>query len=126
MLPYSPTPLLPYSLRDGFNKGNKMVIEWLKYRVEPQNREKFIEVDRETWTATLVNYPGFLGKEIWINPEIPSEIVLIVRWESSQPGSAIPAEVLQATDKKFIEKMGENEYKMLESFNYQVRQFPSV
>jgi hypothetical protein len=30
-----------------------MVIEWLKFRIQPEIREKFIEQDQAIWTKTL-------------------------------------------------------------------------
>ena len=59
-----------------------MVIEWLKIKVASELREKFIAKDAEIWTARLSGYPGFLSKEVWINPEAPTEVVLIIRWET--------------------------------------------
>lgn len=54
-----------------------MVIEWLKFRVIPEQRERFIEQDEAIWTKTVGAYPGFLGKEIWINPNQAEEVILI-------------------------------------------------
>ncbi|MDJ0549362.1 MAG: TIGR03792 family protein, partial [Microcystis sp. M49637_WE12] len=45
-----------------------MVIEWLEFQVKPEAREKFIQKDQEIWTKFLAKQPGFLGKELWINP----------------------------------------------------------
>jgi len=46
-----------------------MVIEWLEFQVKPEAREKFIQKDQEIWTKFLAKQPGFLGKELWINPD---------------------------------------------------------
>lgn len=55
-----------------------MVIELLKVKIPPELREKCIQKDAEIWTAALAKYPGFMGKEVWINPNDPTEVVLII------------------------------------------------
>ena len=100
-----------------------MVIEWLKVRVSPELREKFIQKDAEIWTATLASYPGFLGKEVWINPETPSEVVLIIRWESLEAWKGIPQDQLEQTEQQFTQEFGEQQ-EIIEADQYQVRKFP--
>jgi uncharacterized protein (TIGR03792 family) len=100
-----------------------MVIEWLKIRVSPELREKFIEKDAEIWTAMLSGYPGFLSKEVWINPETPAEVVIIIRWETLEQWKAIPAKSLAKTEKLFTSLFGEPQ-EIIESAQYQVRKFP--
>ncbi|MBF2019052.1 MAG: TIGR03792 family protein [Hydrococcus sp. C42_A2020_068] len=102
-----------------------MVIEWLKFRVSPQSREKFIQKDEEIWTATLAKYPGFLGKEVWINPSAPEEIVLVARWQTREEWKAIPQKDLDETERQFAQAMGEGRYQMIETGEYQVRKFPA-
>jgi uncharacterized protein (TIGR03792 family) len=102
-----------------------MVIEWLKFRVVPQSREKFIENDERIWTATLSKYPGFLGKEIWIVPKTENEITLVIRWQTRENWKAVPQDVLMATEQTFAQAMGKNKYQMIETGEYQVRKFPN-
>lgn len=100
-----------------------MVIEWLKFRVSPQSREKFIEKDEQIWTPTLAKYPGFLGKEIWINPFIDDEIILVIHWETREHWSAVPLSVLEKTEGQFSQNMGKDEYKLIDTGEYHVRKF---
>jgi uncharacterized protein (TIGR03792 family) len=100
--------------------SSKMVIEWLKFMVAPQSREKFIEKDAEIWTSLLASYPGFLGKEVWLNPEIPEEVVLIIYWKTQDEWKSIPHSVLEETERKFSQAIGEYEYRLLEAAEYQV------
>jgi uncharacterized protein (TIGR03792 family) len=101
-----------------------MAIEWLKFIVSPELREKFIEKDAQIWTAKLATYPGYLGKEIWLNPDRPEEIIMIVRWESREQWKSIPLQDLEETERQFAKQMGNDSYKMTESLEYQVRKFP--
>jgi uncharacterized protein (TIGR03792 family) len=100
-----------------------MVIEWLKVRVSPELREKFIQKDAEIWTAMLSEYPGFLSKEVWINPEIPTEVVLMIRWETLEQWKAVPAERLAEIEGRFTQEFGEQQ-EIIEAAQYQVRKFP--
>lgn len=100
-----------------------MVIEWLKFKID-SNREKFIEKDAEIWTATLSKYPGFLGKEIWINPNNEAEIIFIIRWKTREDWKAVPQSILEETEQKFAQAVGNISYEMSESSEYQVRKFP--
>jgi uncharacterized protein (TIGR03792 family) len=103
-----------------------MVIEWLKFRVTPEAREKFIEQDEVIWTATLATYPGFLRKEVWLDPSISDEVVLIIRWQSREQWKAVPIDVLRATEEKFAAAMGQSNYEMIETKEYQIRKFSQV
>jgi uncharacterized protein (TIGR03792 family) len=101
-----------------------MAIEWLKFIISPELREKFIETDARIWTAKLATYRGFLGKEIWLNPDRPEEIIMVIRWESREQWKSIPMEVLEATEREFSQALGSDTYKMTESLEYQLRKFP--
>ncbi len=100
-----------------------MVIEWLKFRVVPESREKFINKDKEIWTAALSSYSGFLGKEVWLEPTANDEVVFTIRWQSRRAWKSIPLEDLKAIEAKFSTAMGQVNYEMLESKEYQIRKF---
>jgi uncharacterized protein (TIGR03792 family) len=103
-----------------------MVIEWLKFRVPSQSREKFIQKDSDIWTATLAQYPGFLGKEVWINPNAAEDIILVIRWQTREQWKTVPEKVLQETEQKFSQAMGDDEYQMTETAEFQIRKFPEI
>ena len=100
-----------------------MVIEFLKFKVTPELREKFIQKDAEIWTIALARYPGFLSKEVWIEPNAQSEVVIVIRWATREQWKSIPTEQLEKIDARFSQEMGKT-YKLIESSEYQVRKFP--
>lgn len=100
-----------------------MVIEFLKFKVTPELREKFIQKDAEIWTTALSGYPGFLGKEVWIEPNVPTEVAMIIRWATREQWKSIPTEQLDKIDAKFAQQMGKT-YELIQSSEYQVRKFP--
>lgn len=101
-----------------------MVIEWLVFKVASEVREKFIEKDREIWSANLDKYPGFLSKEIWINPEKSDRVTIVIRWQTREQWKAVPLDILVATEQKFALAMGKDNYQMIEASEYQIRKFP--
>ncbi len=101
-----------------------MVIEWLKVQVDPPLREKYIQKDDEVWTKQLSQYPGYLSKEVWIDPIHTDIVVLVIRWATRDAWKAVPAEALESTEKRFTQAMGGGNYKIIETGEYQVRKFP--
>ena len=104
-----------------------MVIEWLKFRVDSQSRERFIQQDEAIWTASLSTYPGFLGKEVWIEPNAPDRVIFTIRWQTREQWKSIPAEDLAKIEQRFSTVMKEMDidYKMTESKEFQIRKFPA-
>ncbi|MBF2063725.1 MAG: TIGR03792 family protein [Calothrix sp. C42_A2020_038] len=102
-----------------------MVIELLRFKVPSQRREIFIQKDDEIWTAALAKYPGFLGKEVWINPNAPEEVTLVIKWATREQWKAIPNKDLDTISQQFDRALGFSS-QMIESSEYQVRKFPQV
>lgn len=100
-----------------------MVIEWLKFRVTPEQRERFVQQDAEIWTTALSQYPGFLSKEVWISPDNLSEVIAVIHWQTLEQWQTIPSEDLERIEARFAEAMGNTEYAIVESAQYQVRKF---
>jgi uncharacterized protein (TIGR03792 family) len=104
-----------------------MVIEWLKFKVDSNSREQFIQQDEKIWTAALSTYPGYLGKEVWIEPKTADKVIFVIRWQTREQWKSIPVEELVKIEHKFsaVMKKMKIQYKMLESKEYQIRKFPS-
>jgi uncharacterized protein (TIGR03792 family) len=114
-----------------FQDGNKQLkmaenedfqhcIELLKFKVPPARREEYIHKDAEIWTAALANYPGFLGKQVWLNPKDPTQVILVIHWQTQKQWQAIPQAELNAIEQKFRQELGFN-WEMVETAEYQVR-----
>lgn len=102
-----------------------MVIEWLKFRVTSEQRERFVQQDAEIWTTALAQYPGFLSKEVWISPDNLEEVIIVTHWQTYEQWQAIPPEDLESIEARFAEAMGSADYAIVESARYQVRKFYS-
>ena len=100
-----------------------MVIEWLVFQMEPIHRATFIERDTEIWTVALQDYPGFLSKEVWIAPDSPDQVILVIRWATREQWKAIPESDLAIIAAAFDQALG-FDYAMVSSDEYQVRRFP--
>lgn len=101
-----------------------MIIEWLKVQVIPELREKYIQKDEEIWTEALSKVPGYLGKQVWIDPKNLDKVVLVIQWADREAWKAIPVEDLEMIEKKFAQQMGKETYKIIEEGEYQIRKFP--
>ena len=95
-----------------------MIIEWLRFKVSPEKWEAFIQRDEEVWTAGLKNFPGFLGKEIWVD-SVENEVVMLIRWETREQWKS----VLQSTIDELERQMGDLQIAIAESREYQVSKF---
>ncbi|MBD2356586.1 TIGR03792 family protein [Tolypothrix sp. FACHB-123] len=95
-----------------------MVIELLKFKIAADVRDTFIQKDEEIWTAALANYPGFLAKEVWLNPDDYTEITFIVRWATREQWKAISPAELQDIEKTFAAAVGAT-YELVAVAEYQ-------
>ena len=95
-----------------------MIIEWLRFKVPPEKWEAFIQRDEEVWTAGLKNFPGYLGKEIWVD-SVENEVVMLIRWETREQWKS----VLQSTIDELDRQMGDLQIAITESREYQVPKF---
>ncbi|MFW5891465.1 MAG: TIGR03792 family protein [Nanoarchaeota archaeon] len=90
------------------NKYEKpWVIEQLKFEVNPDKIEEFIEKDHEVWTKALSSCPGFIKKEVWVSDNDKGVIITTVYWESREDWKSINEEFLSKTDKEFYESFGQ-------------------
>ncbi len=97
-----------------------MFIEWLRFRVQPELREKFVIMDTEIWTADHAQRKGFLKKEVWISPKNLDEVAIAIYWRTPDDWFTIPQQEVNATEALFARTFG-GEYKLIESAAYQVR-----
>jgi uncharacterized protein (TIGR03792 family) len=95
-----------------------MIIEWLRFKVPPEKWEAFIQRDEEVWTAGLKNFPGYLGKEIWVD-SVENEVVMLIRWETREQWKS----VLQSTIDELDRQMGDLQIAIAECREYQVSKF---
>lgn len=95
--------------------GNpSMVIEWLKFKMDPAQRDRYLTIDDEIWTTALSAYPGFLDKATWLEPGHDDEVIFIISWATRQQWKAIPEDELEQINQRFDSALG-FDYEMLES-----------
>ncbi|ELR96773.1 TIGR03792 family protein [Gloeocapsa sp. PCC 73106] len=100
-----------------------MIIEWLKFEVTPEAKQKFIEADDDIYTETLATFPGYLGKETWLNPFVETEVILVIHWASREQWKGVAEDILLETEAKFAQAVGKDNYRIVESLEYQIRKF---
>lgn len=97
-----------------------MVVELLIVEIAIADREKYLQIDREIWTKAVAQFPGFINKEVWLNPDKPTEVNLIIRWRSREEWKSISTQLLEEIERQFALKMGNTRHKIVESVEYQV------
>ena len=71
------------------------VIEQLRLRVPGPHRELWLQAEASSWQPWLEQQQGFLGRDLFWDPE-REEGLLLIRWNSREQWKAIPqAEVLR-------------------------------
>ena len=83
-----------------------MIVEWMRVRVAPGARDRFVEVDGEVWTPGLSEERGFLGKEVWLGDD-ETDLVMVIRWRSEEEWKGIAPARLEELERRFRERFGE-------------------
>ena len=96
-----------------------MVIEWLKFKVPPAQRQRYLTVDDEIWTSALATYPGFVDKTTWLDPGHDDEVIFVISWATREQWKAIPEADLVRINQRFDQALGFG-YEMLESKEFVV------
>jgi len=98
-------------------------IEQLIFKVKPELVEKWIELDHEIWTKGLARWPGFAGKEIWVNDDVPGEVTAIVYWSDYDKWKAIDPEWLAETDERFTDEFGSDNVSLIGELHNERQQY---
>ncbi|HSL73461.1 MAG TPA: TIGR03792 family protein [Ilumatobacteraceae bacterium] len=75
-----------------------MVIEFLTFRVDPTERDAWMEVEEGAWSRFLERQPGFVRKQLWIDVDDEHHVHAMIEWESLDHWKSIPADELAAVD----------------------------
>ena len=81
-------------------------VEFLIFEMEPELRDRFLQIDRQHWTETLRRQKGFISKEVWVDELHPGQVTFVTYWESKALWKAIPAYELAETDRRFKAAFG--------------------
>ncbi len=104
----------PVQAEANLNAQPAMVIEWLKFRVDAAQRDRYLTIDNEIWTPALAGYPGFLDKTTWLDPNHDDEVIFVISWATREQWKAIPEDDLEVINQRFDQALG-IDYEMLES-----------
>ena len=76
-----------------------MVIEFLTFDVNAEEREEWLAVEEQTWSRFLERQAGFVSKQIWSEHGNPDQVHAMIYWLDEASWHAIPAHELEAVDK---------------------------
>lgn len=77
-----------------------VVVEHLRLRVPADAREAWLEAERQSWEPWLAEQEGFLDRQLYWDPAREEGTVLI-RWVDRRHWKAIPAEDVEAVQRRF-------------------------
>jgi uncharacterized protein (TIGR03792 family) len=96
-----------------------VVVEWLKYQVPREWHEIFLKADADIWTAMLSGQAGFIQKQIWLTPEAPDVLNLLIFWETKAHWKTTPEARLRETQQTFVQKVGRS-FTLTEVLEYEI------
>jgi uncharacterized protein (TIGR03792 family) len=81
--------------------GNEVVVEELTFDVEAEAFERWLAREAEAWDDLLRAQDGFLGKEVWLDPDGAGTTVrVLVWWASRTQWKAVDPEALADADRR--------------------------
>ncbi len=83
-----------------YEKGERLPVEVLVFRMDPAHVEEYLAVDHEVWTLGEALLPGFdripfRSKEVWLDDSKPGEVTLVFVWETLDAWLTVGAEAVQ-------------------------------
>ncbi len=75
-----------------------MVIEWLTFDIEPEIRDRWMEVEEVNWSRYLEQRPGFISKQLWVDQSNPGQIHAVITWTDEETWLTVPAEDIVRVD----------------------------
>jgi uncharacterized protein (TIGR03792 family) len=98
----------------------KTFVEILEFKVNLADQADFVAIDQAIWTTGLAAYPAFLAKEIWLEPQQPTLVTVVIYWSDREQWKAISSADLAHLQAQFEEKfnrpyqlVGEREYSVI-------------
>nr|WP_087069408.1 TIGR03792 family protein [Cyanobium sp. NIES-981] len=82
------------------------VVEVLRLQVPTGAREAWLAAERDSWEPWLSRQDGFLGRQLFWDPE-REEGLLLIRWASRAQWKAIPAEAVSEVQERFEQRARE-------------------
>ncbi|MEZ5412613.1 MAG: TIGR03792 family protein [Acidimicrobiales bacterium] len=95
-----------------YQRGERLPVEVLVFRMDPAHVEEYLALDHEIWTLGEALLDGFdhipfLSKEVWLDDSKPGEVTLVFVWESLDAWLQVGAEDIQrALQARFDERFG--------------------
>lgn len=75
-----------------------MVIEFLTFRVHPDERSEWMDIEEQTWSRFLERQTGFVRKQLWVEVDDDAHVHAMIEWESLEHWKSIPDDELAAVD----------------------------
>ena len=79
---------------------NVAVVEQLRIQVPSKDRQAWLKAERSSWEPWLNKQKGFIGRELFWDPQ-SEEATVLIRWSSREAWKAIPQQEVEAVQERF-------------------------
>ena len=76
------------------------VVEQLRVQVPSQDRQAWLKAERSSWEPWLNKQKGFIGRELFWDPQ-SEEATVLIRWSSREAWKAIPQQEVASVQERF-------------------------
>ena len=90
-----------------------VAVEEMIVHVTPGMEDFWVKKDTEIWSAALETCPGFLGKEIWLNRDVPGQIVVIIYWQSYDAWQSLDRQWVMDVEERMTRAVGQEHIKSI-------------
>jgi uncharacterized protein (TIGR03792 family) len=77
-----------------------MIIELLTFSIDVADQAEWIEVEAGLWTKFLSMQPGFVRKEVWVDPDRPEQVSVVVWWHDKFSWESVDEGASKAVDER--------------------------
>lgn len=89
-------------------------VEQLIFEVKPEAFERWRAADFELWTvAEADQFPGFVSKEVWVQPGEMYTVAIIIHWTSLEEWKSVDMSWVEAQEARFSALVGADNYRLI-------------
>ena len=70
----------------------------LTFRIDPVERDRWLEVEAGAWTRFLERQDGFVAKQVWVDTDDEWTVHCVIHWRSMAEWKAITPEQCDAVN----------------------------
>lgn len=93
-------------------------VEEITYFVQEEGLSTFIDCEKQYWDSWLLQQPGVVRKELWIDPIQPYMVKVVVTWYSTDFAQQVDGAQVEEIREQVKAAMGDYAMEMLKSKSF--------